>query len=166
MQLFFCVFFATAVGCCCCCCSDWGGGAAAVSTLTAEACSGCRSNRVRMYVHTYLWLGRKPLRCAPCRLLATPPLVVSCAPCLIFLFAYPGAAAHSPASHQNVPVVIVRNKMDTLVAEGGLGERSVDLERQVRAWKRMSKSRRVFFGDTAVDRSCRGGTLATRARAT
>lgn len=34
--------------------------------------------------------------------------------------------------HQDVPVVIVRNKMDTLVAEGDLGEqRSVDLERQV-----------------------------------
>lgn len=34
---------------------------------------------------------------------------------------------------QDVPVVIVRNKMDTLVAEGGgrLGERSADLERQV-----------------------------------
>eukprot|EP00903_Cladosiphon_okamuranus_P007205 g6994.t2 len=33
------------------------------------------------------------------------------------------------ANAKNVPVVIVRNKMDTL--EGGLGERSVDLERQM-----------------------------------
>lgn len=39
---------------------------------------------------------------------------------------------------QNVPVVIVRNKMDTLVAEGGLGERSVDLERQV-GWERSNE---------------------------
>lgn len=46
----------------------------------------------------------------------------------------PHAASPPPALVvllQNVPVVIVRNKMDTLVAEGGLGERSVDLERQV-----------------------------------
>ncbi|CAM9711968.1 unnamed protein product, partial [Hapterophycus canaliculatus] len=36
------------------------------------------------------------------------------------------------ANAKDVPVVVVRNKMDTLVEEGGLGEqRSVDLERQV-----------------------------------
>ena len=34
---------------------------------------------------------------------------------------------------QEVPVVIVRNKVDTLVAEGGLGKRSgADLRRQVK----------------------------------